>query len=316
MFKTAALGAVVPALALAIYAYNHPPTKPCPYLTSQSSDSRPQSELYRGGCLEPLTYFEIEGGLKDGRLTAQQAYASHNSSDLNIDIRPVDVEQTHNGVSLQLYEVTYQGTNLCEDEKYDPLRLEGTDTRHLKGKAIAIPGYWDGGAWHPGHGGSREKITLSCFSGVIAKCARWGYVPWVSNYKGHDLGPYHRACVQASRAMYFKSDTSFTCRNTKIEIYDDLGIQTKRDDTLAFESIWAEQGPLCLARSRWRKCDKELMRPNSPLSPGTCHDPVQALGLRWSSAASPGARIAIASSLDNEANKCPNQQGVICPDAF
>lgn len=105
-----------------------------------------------------------------------------------------------------------------------------------------------------GHPGREGAITLTCVSGAVGKCARFGYRPWAKGPKGEDLLAYHAACVQMVRADYCGDGEPHTKDGTSIDIYDDLGMQTpgtKDDAEFAFEAGWGPGGAVCVARTRW-----------------------------------------------------------------
>lgn len=113
------------------------------------------------------------------------------------------------------------------------------------GLPVALP------AGHPGRDG---EITVSCISGVVAKCVRWGYPPWSRGPGGEDLTPFHAACVRMARADYCGDDRPHTKQGTSIDNYDDLGIQRRGaadDPTYVFEAGWSPQGAVCVAHPRW-----------------------------------------------------------------
>ena len=106
----------------------------------------------------------------------------------------------------------------------------------------------------PGHPGREGAITLTCVSGAVGKCARFGYRPWAKGPGGEDLTPYHAACVQMVRADYCGDGAPHTRDGTAIDIYDDLGIQkvsTLEDAEFALEAGWGPKGATCVARTRW-----------------------------------------------------------------
>ena len=118
----------------------------------------------------------------------------------------------------------------------------------------------DGETWglpvklSPGHPGRDGEITISCISGVVAKCVRWGYPPWEKGPGGEDLAPFHASCVRMARADYCGDGAPHTKDGTSIDNFDDLGIQKRgaADDTsYVFEAGWSPQGAVCVARTRW-----------------------------------------------------------------
>jgi len=104
---------------------------------------------------------------------------------------------------------------------------------------------------HPGREGA---ITLTCASGAVGKCARFGYKPWAKGPKGEDLVPLHAACVHMVRADYCGDGQAHTKNGTEIDMYDDLGIQkseSRLDAAFTFEAGWTPQGAACVAHTRW-----------------------------------------------------------------
>lgn len=105
-----------------------------------------------------------------------------------------------------------------------------------------------------GHPGREHDITLTCASGAVGKCARWGYPPWAKGPRGEDLAPLHAACVRMVRADYCGDGEAHTKDGTSIDNYDDLGIQTRGaadDASYVFEAGWTGQGAVCVAHTRW-----------------------------------------------------------------
>lgn len=106
----------------------------------------------------------------------------------------------------------------------------------------------------PGHPGRDGEITISCISGVVAKCVRWGYPPWEKGPGGEGLAPFHAACVRMARADYCGDGAPHTKEGTSIDNYDDLGIQKRGaadDASYVFEAGWSPQGAVCVAHTRW-----------------------------------------------------------------
>lgn len=105
-----------------------------------------------------------------------------------------------------------------------------------------------------GHPGRDGEITISCISGVVAKCVRWGYPPWEKGPGGEDLAPFHAACVRMARADYCGDGEPHTKDGTSIDNFDDLGIQTRGaadDPSYVFEAGWTPHGAACVNHTRW-----------------------------------------------------------------
>ncbi|WP_428381731.1 ADYC domain-containing protein [Nevskia ramosa] len=105
-----------------------------------------------------------------------------------------------------------------------------------------------------GHPGREGAITLTCSSGAVGKCVRFGYKPWAKGPHGEDLMPYHAACVHMVRADYAGDGTAHTKNGTDIDVYDRIGIQQSEsgnDSKFGFEAGWAPAGAVCVAHTRW-----------------------------------------------------------------
>lgn len=105
-----------------------------------------------------------------------------------------------------------------------------------------------------GHPGRENPITLTCVSGAVGKCARFGYRPWARGPRGEDLLPLHAACVRMARADYCGNGEPHTKEGTTIDVYDDFGIQTRGltdDASFAFEAGWSANGAVCVSHTRW-----------------------------------------------------------------
>lgn len=138
-----------------------------------------------------------------------------------------------------------------------------------------------------GHPGREGRITISCASGAVVKCARFGYPPWRRGPNGEDLLPLHAACMRMVRADYCGDGTPWTKEGTVIDNYDDLGIQTRglRDDPRhTFEAGWTAAGAVCVAHTRWSDltttAQLEARCPRLAAVPLCTEDTARALGAR------------------------------------
>lgn len=166
--------------------------------------------------------------------------------------------------------VTYRITDVvAEDSAYDPTGTESTFLYEIE--------QWNGSTWVPGcpldHNGQRFAIpvaaewdesgtrsdsstmfTLACTAGVIAKCYRWGYRPWVTGYG--DLAAMHYACTRLARADWCGDGVSHTTTGTWINVWDILPspgpIQHQETvEGMEFDSGWNGSGATCLSTARW-----------------------------------------------------------------
>ncbi len=171
--------------------------------------------------------------------------------------------------------VEYRITDIAEeDPKYDPTDTGSTFLYTLEqnvdntgvwqpacrpdldGRSVAIP---VAATWNAqgDRVESSSLFTLGCTTGVIAKCYRWGYRPWVTGYG--DLVPMHWACTRLARADYCGDGVPHTEDGTWINLWDDLPppgpIQqhgARTPDGMHFEAAWNTDGAECLSRTRWK----------------------------------------------------------------
>jgi hypothetical protein len=122
------------------------------------------------------------------------------------------------------------------------------------GRSAAIPMT---GTWNA-HGDRVESSTLftfACTTGVIAKCYRWGYRPWLTGYG--DLTEIHQTCTRLARADYCGNGVPHTRDGTTINVWDNLphgGIQHHgllAPVGMVFEAGWGPDGAVCMSHARW-----------------------------------------------------------------
>ncbi|HSK02318.1 MAG TPA: ADYC domain-containing protein [Kofleriaceae bacterium] len=116
---------------------------------------------------------------------------------------------------------------------------------------------------------SSSLFTFGCTTGVLAKCYRWGYRPWVTGYG--DLAAMHWTCTRLARADYCGDGRSHTQEGTRINIWDTLpapGPIQKHGLLpplgMLFEAGWGTHGAVCLSHARWLTL--------GDLLPGLCPD--------------------------------------------
>ena len=123
------------------------------------------------------------------------------------------------------------------------------------GRTAAIPldAVWND---HGDRTESNTQFTFGCTTGVIAKCYRWGYRPWVTGYG--DLVAMHQTCTRVARADYCGNGKPNTHDGTKINVWDTLPPPgpIQRHGALPppgmmFEAGWNTGGAVCLSRARW-----------------------------------------------------------------
>ncbi len=97
------------------------------------------------------------------------------------------------------------------------------------------------------------RFSLSCVSGVEAKCLRWGYLPWRKSPVGEvSLAPYFETCIRMARADYCGNDQTTTRDGTSIDMYDRVGVQQATPGLKGydFEAGWGPKGAICVDHAR------------------------------------------------------------------
>ena len=96
-------------------------------------------------------------------------------------------------------------------------------------------------------------FELTCTSGAVGKCIRWGYRFWEEASGGPPLRALHQACMRMVRADYGGDDTAHTRDGTLIFFCDRFGINPCEDEdkgATTFEAAWGTEGAICVARTR------------------------------------------------------------------
>jgi hypothetical protein len=124
------------------------------------------------------------------------------------------------------------------------------------GRRVAIPmsAIWNA---HGDRVESTTQFTFGCTFGVIAKCYRWGYRPWVTGYG--NLTAMHWTCTRLARADYCGNGTPHTRNGTTINVWDTLPAPGPIQHHggllpplgMAFEAGWNTGGAVCLSHARW-----------------------------------------------------------------
>jgi hypothetical protein len=100
----------------------------------------------------------------------------------------------------------------------------------------------------------RGGFALTCTSGAIGKCIRWGYRLWEERRGGPPLKALHAACVQMVRADYGGDNHPTTTDGKTVYVCDRFGIRAcPRKPPLEFEAGWGLSGATCVARTRVSK---------------------------------------------------------------
>lgn len=293
----------------------------CDYLHWDNirKESKPQSPYYRGGCLEEVVSVGLDP--VNGRpVPLSMVFTNTLPNGASLSATGYNPEKGRTKLTLKrvmdeafpdrvLFEVLKNQKSLCPADDEDEIaEADPRNHRPRRGLAIASYGYWEDGTWKA----SGDHFTLSCLTGVVAKCLSWGYPPSATS-QSEDTR-YHRACVHAARAKYIAGkDVSFTCNRTVVDIYDRKRIQAQGNDAgFTFESLWGEDGLICMNHPRWKHCETELAAGGVTLNP-QCPDPA-AGGMDWPD----GGLVAIRSLDSNgvrnrkDEDRCPTADDALC----
>jgi len=171
----------------------------------------------------------------------------------------------------------------------DVLAADGTSQplcrADARGVAAAIP---VAATWNE-HGDrveSASRFTFACTAGVIAKCYRWGYRPWLDGGSGDTFAQLHQSCTRMARADYCGDGHTNTFEGTLINLWDTspapgpLTAHGPTDPTFIFEAGWAPQGAVCLSKQRWvtlppdvaARCPDRLIAPGASTGVATVCD--------------------------------------------
>ena len=126
------------------------------------------------------------------------------------------------------------------------------------GRSVAIPlaATWDE---HGDRVESNSLFTFGCTTGVIAKCYRWGYRPWVTGYG--DLTAMHWTCTRLARADYcgdrraahaqrYDRSTSGTGCRARPDPAPRRSLGCRRSACCS-RRAGTPSGAVCLSHSRW-----------------------------------------------------------------
>lgn len=260
---------------------------------------------YAGATLNGAALANVR--IEKGELVAEQnSVTLRGTSLVNAHLQAQVHNTSTNPVTTAV--VDYQITGIAaESSANDPLgtgntylytmkqNIDGSGTYQLACSAdaddnqVAIP---VAATWN-GHGDRVESttlFTLGCTTGVIAKCYRWGYRPWVTGYG--DLVSLHWTCTRMARADYCGNGMTFTRDGTMINAWDNLpapGPIMPHGTTptgMIFEAGWNTSGAVCLSHGRWLLggpliaaiCPDRLIAPTLLLGGTVCDLEAQVLG--------------------------------------
>ena len=172
----------------------------------------------------------------------------------------------------------------------DIIASDGTRTPlcgpDLNGVSAAIP---IAATFNP-HGDrveSNTQFTFGCTFGVIAKCYRWGYRPWIQGAApSAEFTNLHQACTRMARADYCGNGQTWTHNGTLINLWDRAPAPGPFQDhgspppEFIFEAGWSTKGAVCLSKQRWatlppevaQSCPDRLIAPGVATASGTVCD--------------------------------------------
>lgn len=131
-----------------------------------------------------------------------------------------------------------------------------------RASALALPGRWGGGVYVPG----RDSFSFACLpfesetgvglirGGVAAKCAEWGYTPWITEDAMADGSKspaqtvtlaerYHTACVAMASADYCGEGKTNTVNGTPIIMFNADNVNTEVNPADPMLTPYVAAGP-------------------------------------------------------------------------
>ena len=196
--------------------------------------------------------------LRGTALVGAHLYAQVVSEDDPMETAEVEYRITAVTAESASYDPTHTGYTYLytleqfvdDDDSWQPACSPDTDGRRV---AIPLAATWNATGDRVE---SSTLFTFGCTTGVIAKCYRWGYRPWVTGYG--DLVGMHQACTRMARADYCGNGIPNTHDGTWINVWDTLpppGPIQKHGLLpplgMLFEAGWNTDGAVCLSHARW-----------------------------------------------------------------
>lgn len=162
-----------------------------------------------------------------------------NSLPVRVDAVALDPQDSAG--DIYLYTVSVQNP---ADNRWQPLcEADRTGSR----QAIPLAGHWDEQGRHHASG----RITFACTIGVLAKCVRWGYKPWLETDE-LPMQALHQACTRMARADYCGTGKPHTREGTPINVFDRFAVQRREPiPQMLFEAAWGAEGAIAVARGRY-----------------------------------------------------------------
>ncbi|WP_434418933.1 ADYC domain-containing protein [Nannocystis pusilla] len=157
-------------------------------------------------------------------------------------VRVEKIEADPRDPEITLYDLSVQNP---QTNAWAPMCAPGPDGL---ARAMPLAGTWTADGRHEAVEGA---FNVTCTSGAIGKCVRFGYKPWASASDGGSLWEEHQACVRMVRADYCGDGTAFTRTGMLINVGDRRGIQ-RVDEAPEFvlEAGWGPAGAICVHHPR------------------------------------------------------------------
>jgi len=133
--------------------------------------------------------------------------------------------------------------------------------------------FYQGSQWSPVDATRTDGanlVTMTCESGSVAKCMRWGYRPWASantqSGQSATAADYHQACIHMKRASYCGDSQAHTVDGTSIFVSDQQSPPINSGSLASIEALWTVQGATCVTNRR----HPEILFLGCPLPLPTC----------------------------------------------
>lgn len=158
-------------------------------------------------------------------------------------VRIEKVEADPRDPEITLYDVSVQDP---QTNAWAPMCGAGPDGL---ARAMPLAGTWTADGRH--EPAAEGAFNVTCTSGAIGKCVRFGYKPWATDRNGKSLWDLHQSCVRMVRADYCGDGQAFTKTGMLINVGDRLDIQQLGEAPgLVLEAGWTPGGAVCVHHPR------------------------------------------------------------------
>lgn len=117
--------------------------------------------------------------------------------------------------------------------------------------------FYQGAQWNPLNGARTDGanlLTMTCETGAVATCMKWGYTPWDNAQAGSGMTDprldLHQACLHMKRASYCGDSHANTVDGTPIIVSDGFNPPINSGPLDFLEALWTPTGAACVSNRR------------------------------------------------------------------